>query len=50
MYVDHDKLPPNIPKHDFHQQLSLTVTGKTDDDVELIPEEKSKVIKNVFTM
>ena len=47
-YGDHHNLPDTIPKHDFYPATFVTVTGKSEEDVEQIPEEKHKIITNVF--
>lgn len=47
-YGKHRHLPPDIPNHIFYPATYLTVTGKSDDNLDQIPEEKHKIIKNVF--
>lgn len=47
-YGNHSNLPADIPKHVFYPATYLTVTGKSEDAVEQIPEEKLKIIRNVF--
>lgn len=46
-YGNHTDLG-DIPNHDFRPATYLTVTGKSDDSQESIPEEKHWIIKNVF--
>ena len=47
-YANHGSLPPSIPKHDFYPAAYISVTGKTDETAEQIPEEKHRLIKSVF--
>ena len=48
-YQTHDKIAEDgIPFHDFYPSTYLTVTGKSDENVEQIPEEKHRIIKNIF--
>jgi len=47
-YGDHNVLPNDIPKHEFYPATYISVTGKTDENVEQIPEEKHRILKNVF--
>ena len=47
-YNNHPSPSPDIPKHDFYPATYITVTGKTDENVEQIPEEKHKILKNIF--
>lgn len=48
LYAHHQQLPENIPRHEFYPATFVTVTGKTEENVEQIPEEKHRVLKNVF--
>lgn len=47
-YGDHYNLPDDIPKHDFYPATFITVTGKSEEDIEQIPEEKHRILNNVF--
>lgn len=47
-YADHNKLPLDIPRHDFYPAAYISITGKTDENIEQIPEEKHKILRNVF--
>lgn len=47
-YDNHSKIPTTIPKHDFFPATYIMVTGKTEENIEQIPEEKLKTIYNVF--
>ena len=47
-YVDHEKLPDGIPKHDFYPAVYLTVTGKSEENTEQIPEEKNFVLLKIY--
>lgn len=38
-----------IPVHDFYPATFLSITGKTDDALESIPDEKHLILRNVFT-
>jgi len=49
-YGSHRNLPTNIPKHDFFPATYITVTGGSDENTEQIPEEKFRILKNVFNM
>ncbi|MEM0354096.1 MAG: DEAD/DEAH box helicase family protein [Thermoplasmata archaeon] len=44
----HMKLPTNIPRHDFFPAVYITVTGKSEELMEQIPEEKHRILKNIF--
>ena len=48
VYKQHQKKSENIPDHKFHPATYVAITGKTDDTAENIPEEKMKILKNVF--
>jgi hypothetical protein len=37
-----------IPKHEFHPATYVSVTGKTEDNVDYIPEEKKEMLDNIF--
>ncbi|BCS83178.1 putative NTPase [Cotonvirus japonicus] len=45
---DHQHLPDSIPKHEFFPATYITVTGKSDEDADQIPEEKHDILKNVY--
>lgn len=45
---EHNKIFHDIPKHDFYPATYISVTGKTEENAEQIPEEKHKILKNVF--
>ena len=47
-YADHNKLPLDIPRHDFYPAAYISITGKTEENIEQIPEEKHKIIKKYF--
>lgn len=47
-FGEHKNLPNDIPPHEFHPATYLTVTGQTEEAMERIPEEKHRIIKNVF--
>lgn len=47
-YGNHNHLPPDIPKHKFYPATYVSVTGKSEDNLEQIPEEKHRLLKNVF--
>ncbi|CAH6420051.1 NTPase [uncultured virus] len=47
-YGDHSRLPESIPKHDFFPATYVSFTGKSDDSADQIPEEKHRVLDNVF--
>lgn len=49
-YGQHSQLPAGIPKHDFYPAAYITVTGKSDENAEQIPEEKHRIIKNIFNV
>ncbi|MEM3062068.1 MAG: DEAD/DEAH box helicase family protein [Nitrososphaerota archaeon] len=44
----HTKLPMDIPKHDFFPAVYITITGKSEELMEQIPEEKHRILKNIF--
>jgi superfamily II DNA or RNA helicase len=43
----HYHLPKNIPKHDFFPATYISVTGKSDENMDQIPEEKHRILKNI---
>jgi superfamily II DNA or RNA helicase len=47
-FENHNMLPNSIPKHDFYPATYIMITGKTEENIELIPEEKLKTIYSVF--
>lgn len=47
-YMDHEKLPNDIPKHEFYPATYLAITGKSEENIDQIPEEKLRIIKNIF--
>ena len=47
-FGNHRNLPKDIPAHDFYPAAYISVTGKSDENVEQIPAEKYEVIKHVF--
>lgn len=47
-YGNHTHLPENIPKHEFYPAAYISITGKSDENVEQIPEEKHRILKNIF--
>ncbi|AGC01979.1 DEAD-like helicase [Acanthamoeba polyphaga moumouvirus] len=47
-YGDHKHIPEDIPDHDFYPATYITVTGKSEEDIEQIPEEKHRILKNIF--
>lgn len=47
-YGNHTNLPSNIPKHEFYPSAYISITGKSDENVEQIPEEKHRILKNIF--
>jgi hypothetical protein len=38
----------NKEQHDFHPAAFITITGKSDEHLDLIPEDKHKILKSVF--
>ena len=50
LYGQHSNLPSGIPAHDFYPATYITVTGKSDENVEQIPEEKHRIIRNIFNI
>ena len=44
----HTNLPPDVPKHEFHPATYITFTGKSDDGMDQIPEEKHRILTTVF--
>lgn len=47
-FANHSRLANDIPKHEYHPATYITITGKSDDNVDQIPEEKHKILRNVF--
>ena len=47
-FGDHRNLGPDIPKHDFYPATFITVTGKSEESAEQIPEEKHRILDKVF--
>lgn len=51
-YSDHTRVGhvenTNIPYHEFYPATYITVTGKSEENADQIPEEKYKILKNVF--
>lgn len=47
-YGDHLRLPIEIPKHEFYPATYISVTGKSDENSEQIPEEKHRILRNIF--
>ena len=47
-HEEHSNIIHDIPNHEFRPATYLTVTGKSDESNEQIPEEKFHIIKNVF--
>lgn len=47
-YGEHSNLPSNIPKHDFSPATFISITGKSEENIEQIPEEKHRILKNIF--
>lgn len=47
-YGNHRNLPPDIPKHDFYPATFISVMGKSEETMEQIPEEKHRLVNNVF--
>lgn len=45
---EHKNLPKDMPNHEFHPATYISITGKSDDNLEQIPEEKHRVLKNIF--
>lgn len=44
----HSNLPDNIPKHDFYPATFITITGKSEENLEQIPEEKHRILRYIF--
>lgn len=49
-YGKHNNLPKNIPEHDFRPATFIMVTGRSEDTLDQIPEEKFDIINNVFAI
>lgn len=47
-HADHKAKQINIPKHEFYPATYVAVTGKSDDNADQIPEEKHRILKNIF--
>lgn len=47
-FIEHQHSSSKVPKHKFYPATFITVTGKTEDSLEQIPEEKHKILRNVF--
>lgn len=47
-YGEHNNLPNNIPKHEYYPAAYVVITGKSDENIEQIPEEKHRILKNIF--
>ena len=47
-FGSHSNLPTKIPKHDFYPATYITITGKSDENIDQIPEEKYRVLKDIF--
>lgn len=47
-YGKHSHLPDSVPKHDFHPATFISITGKSDENADQIPEEKHRILRNVF--
>uniref|UniRef100_A0A6C0LTB3 Helicase ATP-binding domain-containing protein n=1 Tax=viral metagenome TaxID=1070528 RepID=A0A6C0LTB3_9ZZZZ len=47
-YSHHKHLPNNIPRHDFYPATFISITGKSEENLEQIPEEKHKILRTVF--
>lgn len=48
-YGKHGSIPKDIPTHTFAPATFITVTGRSTESVDQIPEEKFRIITNVFT-
>lgn len=47
-HSQHKSKQINIPPHDFYPATYVSVTGKSDDNADQIPEEKHRILKQVF--
>lgn len=47
-YGNHNNLPTNIPKHNFYPATYISITGKSEEKIEQIPEEKHRLLNNIF--
>lgn len=47
-YGTHDHIPIDIPKHDYYPATYISITGKSDENADQIPEEKHRILRNVF--
>jgi hypothetical protein len=47
-FSDHKSNIDNYPKHDFYPATFVSITGKSDEANEQIPEEKHKIIGEIF--
>ncbi|XWV26232.1 putative NTPase [Tupanvirus soda lake] len=47
-YGNHGSLSSDIPRHEFYPATYISVTGKSDENVEQIPEEKHRILGNIF--
>ena len=45
-FSDHDK--SHKYPHEFHPATFISITGKTDDQIEILPETKKKILDNVY--
>lgn len=48
LYGKHNNLPKNIIEHEFYPATYISFTGRTEENVEYIPEEKFKILDSVF--
>lgn len=47
-YDEHDDIPDDIPEHEFYPATYVTVTGKSEENNEQIPEEKHRILNTIF--
>lgn len=47
-YGNHRNLSSDIPKHDFYPATFISVMGKTEETIDQIPEEKHRLVNNIF--
>ena len=47
-YSQHTNLSKDIPRHDFFPATYIAVTGKSEEVADQIPEEKHRILKNIF--
>lgn len=47
-HKNHLNLPHNLPTHSFHPATFISIVGRSDDSLDIIPEEKYRVLNTVF--